>query len=96
MSHLTASQKIISLENRLTRLAEQSMVTRGIYSLHALDSRKFIDSHVNTTSNLPDWFQIASNFGLDVDEVIKMPRRHCDNSFEFKATNGRSYIVTRH
>ena len=96
MRHLTASQKIAQLEHRLAQLEKQSMVTRQLYSLHEANPQKFIDSYVDTSSNLPDWFQIASNFGIEVDEVIKMPRSHRDNSFEFKATNGRSYMITRH
>ena len=90
----TASEIIRSLEMRVARLEKQAMITREVYSLHSLKPEKFIDSYVDTPSNIPDWFQIASNFGLEVDEVIKMPRSPRDKSFDFKATDGRPYRLT--
>ena len=90
----SASEIIHDLEMRVALLEKKAMVTREVYSLHSLKPEKFIDSYVDTPSNIPDWFQIASDFGLEVDEVIKMPRSPRDKSFDFKATDGRSYRIT--
>lgn len=86
----SASEVIRNLESRVSRLEKQAMMfSRVVTSLYSLNPERLIKEYIDRPSGNPDLYQVASDFGLAVDEEIEMSR----SSFKFKATNGRSYMI---
>ena len=89
----SASEVIRNLEMRIARLEKQAMISRRVISLHSLNPERLIKEYIDRPGGRLDWFQIASDFGLVVDEEIEMSSSHFFASFKFRATNGRSYMI---